>query len=258
MSAFESYSRYYDLLYKDKDYATESKYVASLIRKYAPEASQVLELGAGTGAHGELLARDGFTILGIDSSESMLERARSRLADLPADLARRISFQNGDIRSWRAANHRQFDVVISLFHVFSYQTSNQDLNAALETAAAHLHQGGVLIFDYWYGPAVLRQWPATRIKRLKDDKATITRIAEPEVHAGSNRVTVNYTIFIEPDNCANTEVINESHDMRYLFLPEIALMCGRHFSVKDHFGWMKYDPPGFDDWAGVSILEKAS
>nr|MBA2706707.1 SAM-dependent methyltransferase [Gemmatimonadaceae bacterium] len=51
MSVFGSYSRYYDLLYRDKDYAAESAYVASLLAVHAPGARSILEIGCGTGAH---------------------------------------------------------------------------------------------------------------------------------------------------------------------------------------------------------------
>ena len=50
-SVFSSYARYYDLLYRDKDYAAEAEYVASLIRKFHPAARSIIELGSGTGIH---------------------------------------------------------------------------------------------------------------------------------------------------------------------------------------------------------------
>jgi predicted TPR repeat methyltransferase len=59
---FDTYARYYDLLYRDKDYAGESEYVAAHIRKQAPQAKCILELGCGTGAHAEHLARMGYTV----------------------------------------------------------------------------------------------------------------------------------------------------------------------------------------------------
>ena len=34
MSVFGPYSRYYDLLYGDKDYLAEAKYIDKLIRQY--------------------------------------------------------------------------------------------------------------------------------------------------------------------------------------------------------------------------------
>ena len=60
MPNFRRYSAYYDLLYRDKDYAAEAEYVARLIRSTLPEARRILELGSGTGRHGCLLAAMGF------------------------------------------------------------------------------------------------------------------------------------------------------------------------------------------------------
>ena len=53
---FADYARYYDLLYRDKDYAAAAEYVAGLIRKFHPSARSILELGSGTGIHAGLLA----------------------------------------------------------------------------------------------------------------------------------------------------------------------------------------------------------
>ena len=56
---FDAYAQYYDLLYCDKDYSAEAEYVALLIRRYAPEARRILELGCGTGETSVALARSG-------------------------------------------------------------------------------------------------------------------------------------------------------------------------------------------------------
>jgi len=37
-SVFADYARYYDLLYKDKDYEGEADYVDGLIRRFSPTA----------------------------------------------------------------------------------------------------------------------------------------------------------------------------------------------------------------------------
>ena len=97
MSVFNEYARYYDLLYRDKDYAAEAAYVASNIRRHSPRATRILELGCGTGVHAEQLARLGFIVHGIDLSETMLARAQARKTALPAELAERLSFQHGRI-----------------------------------------------------------------------------------------------------------------------------------------------------------------
>ena len=127
---FDSYANYYDLIYEDKDYAAEVDYIVTHIHKDLPKAKHILELGCG--AHAEHLAQRGYTVHGVDMSEEMLSRAEVRKAGLPADVASRLSFGLGDVRTLRTG--KVYDVVISLFHVMSYQLSNDDLTAAFDTA----------------------------------------------------------------------------------------------------------------------------
>lgn len=252
---FDSYARYYDLLYRDKDYAGESEYVAAHIRKQNPKAKRILELGCGTGAHAEQLARMGYTVHGVDVSEAMLARAEARKEKLPPGIANRLSFSLGDVRSVRTSE--TYDVVISLFHVMSYQTTNSDLEAAFDTAAVHLESGGLFLFDFWYGPAVLTQKPEVRIKRLEDEEIKVTRIAEPETHVNKNTVDVNYTVFIELKTSMLVEQVKETHCMRYLFLPELLGFADVNtWSDFKSFGWMKVKDLLQDDWAGFIIMTR--
>lgn len=142
MTVFNKYARYYDLLYRDKDYAEEANFIRSLVQKHAPNASSILELGCGTGKHAEMLSKMGYEILGIDMSRDMLEAASRRLGDLEEKQAARLSFDCGDIRTYRT--ERCFDAVLSLFHVMSYQTANKDLQDVFETAKVHLKWGEYL------------------------------------------------------------------------------------------------------------------
>lgn len=223
MTVFDAYSRYYDLLYQDKDYQSESDYIGELIHKHAPKTSSILELGCGTGAHAIPLAKLGFNIYGIDLSSSMLNRAELKREKQTNEIKQRLQFSPGDIRKFRVG--KLFDTVISLFHVLSYQTDNQDVMAMFQTAASHLTPGGLFIFDFWYGPAVLVQRPEVRIKRFCDENTSVIRLCEPELKVNQNIVDVNFEIIVEDLLSGTREVIKEKHPMRYFFLPELALVC---------------------------------
>lgn len=251
---FDTYARYYDLLYQDKDYAAEAEYVASHIRSRAPQAERILELGCGTGAHAEHLARLGYTIHGVDMSEEMLARAEARKGALPTDVAARLSFGCGDVRTVRTGE--TYDVVISLFHVMSYQTTNADLVGAFETAATHLSAGGLFLYDFWYGPAVLTQRPDVRVKRLEDEEIKVTRIAEPAMHVNANVVDVNYTVFIEVKSTGQVEQESETHKMRYLFLPEMSGYWRNGFEACECLGWMTEIAPNQQTWAVMQVLKR--
>lgn len=224
---FEKYSAYYDLLYEDKDYTTEAQYIDMLIKKYHPTASSILDLGCGTGKHAHLLGKKGYYVHGVDLSESMLAIAKQSTAN-------NTVFSLGDIRTIRLL--KKFDVVTSLFHVMCYQTSNQDLMQAINTAYEHLNTNGLYIFDCWYGPAVLTTLPEIRIKRMTSSNLSLLRIAEPILDVNNNLVQVNYDL-LAYDTCANKiETLNESHHMRYLFTPEIELLLQQSgFKLVDSF-----------------------
>lgn len=253
MKIFGNSARYYDLLYRDKDYVGEAKFIERLLKIHAPNTQSLLELGCGTGTHAILLAKEGYQVHGIDFSAEMLHRANHRLSQLPQQLSSRVTFSQGDIR--KILIGQQFDAIISLFHVISYQTTNEDLQAAFAVAKAHLKSGGLFIFDCWYGPAVLSDRPTIRIKRLEDEEVTITRIAEPMMYPNENLVDVNYQIFIKHKNSGVVEEFQETHCMRYLFKPEIELLLTKfQMELVEYQEWMTNREPGVNTWGVYFIV----
>ena len=85
MSVFGAYSRYYNLLYKDKDYSKEAEHVHGLITKYRPHAKSILDLGCGDGALTEKIAASGAWVVGADLSRDLVTATHAR--GLPAVIA---------------------------------------------------------------------------------------------------------------------------------------------------------------------------
>ncbi|MFZ9695878.1 MAG: class I SAM-dependent DNA methyltransferase, partial [Chitinophagaceae bacterium] len=173
MSVFGSYAQYYDLLYQDKDYQKESQFIIQILKQYSPEAQKILELGCGTGRHAEYLLQEGYQVTGVERSPEMLSICRQRHEQLSVDQQCNMKIIEGDLRTLEL--NQKFDVVLALFHVISYQTTNNDLQSAFATVCKHLKPGGVFLFDVWYGPAVLSNRPIPRIKKLENPKIQIIR-----------------------------------------------------------------------------------
>lgn len=248
MTVFNDYSQYYDLLYQDKDYEAETNYILDLIKKYHAKTKSILELGCGTGKHANLLAKNNFIIHGVDISPTMLEIAKKNHHP-------NISFALGDARNYRA--NQKFDTVISLFHVASYQNSNQDLNDYFQTANLHLDCNGIFIFDAWYGPAVLTQLPESRVKILENNHLKIIRNANSEVDFNNNIVKVNYEINITSKANNSQHKILETHNMRYLFLNEVKMLCEKNnFKLLDYHQFLSKIPASKDSWGVCFILKK--
>lgn len=246
---FQAYSEYYDFLYADKNYRAEAEYILGLLTTHASSSpGSILELGCGTGAHAELFAEKGWRVHGIDMSPHMLARAHHRAATSPHSA--NLKFELGDVRSFRTDN--LYNAVVSLFHVTSYQTTNADLEAMFETAGRHLRPGGVFLFDFWYGPAVLSERPTVRVKRSSKGPVTIIRIAEPILEDCNNIVEVQYSISVRNGTDVPVEMF-EKHRMRYLFLPELeAMLKGHGFKIAASHEWLTQNPPSLKSW-GVSI-----
>ena len=218
MSAFEDYAQYYDLFYQDKDYVSEAAFVDGILRRWCPGPLEILELGCGTGRHAQELVGLGHSVHGIDLSPGML----GAVPESPG--AGRFTCCLGDARTYR--DSRRYGAVISLFHVVSYQVTNEDLVAAFATAAAHLEVGGVFVFDAWYGPAVIRIGPDARERTITTPQLEITRTATPTMFVAENRVDVAYHLVVKDRDSGTVGSVDEVHRMRYLFSPEVDHLLG--------------------------------
>lgn len=252
MSQFgDLYSQYYDLLYRDKDYAGEVDYVESLIKNNTHNTKTILDLGCGTGRHDELLVDKGYKLHGVDISEEMLNIARKRLKGKEGD----ICFTHSDISNLHL--NQKFDAVISLFHVMSYQSKNDVVDRLFDTVKNHLRNDGVFIFDFWYGPGVLTDLPTTNIKRLENENIKVTRTSKPEMYAQSNTVDVDFDIKITQKNNGKKIETSETHTMRYFFDTELEMFCMKHgFKVEAKYNWLDFQKPSFESWNVVWIIRK--
>ena len=243
---FNAYSRYYDLLYRDKDYAAEAEYIAGLLERYGVSGKRILEFGSGTGKHGRLLAQRGYEITGIERSAEMVAQAEA---------APGFSCQQGDICTVQLG--QTFDAVLSLFHVVSYQTTNNAVQSVFARAAEHLEQGGLFLFDVWYSPAVYAQKPDVRVKRMADDAIEITRIAEPILRQNENCVDVNYTIFARDLAVGVVETMAETHTMRHFSLPELDLIAQiSGFAVVGAEEFLTGSRPSEETWGVCFVMKR--
>jgi SAM-dependent methyltransferase len=252
--SFHKYSAYYDLLYADKDYQAEAEYVASRLRGANPQIRSILELGSGTGRHGRLLAAMGFDVRGVEKSSEMALNARS--VEPKADEPGSFKCEVGDLRVIRMG--RTFDAVVSLFHVISYQTTDDDLTAAFRTAAEHLELGGLFLFDVWHGPAVLATPPSVRTKEAANQRFHVKRVARPEIALNSATVKVFYEFECEDVEARNRVQFNEEHVMRYLFPEEVGRFASTAgFTLIKTEEFLTARPPSAETWGVAYLLRKS-
>ena len=212
-----AYSDAYDLLYSDKDYKAECDVIETLFHRYSKiPVSTILDLGCGTGSHAFALSSRGYDVVGIDRSEGMLAVAQQRLSNEKG----KVRFQQGDIRTIDPG--QQFDAALIMFAVLGYQVENNDVLSALQTARRNLKPGGLLLFDIWYGPAVLRERPSDRVKVIPTKTGKILRVASGGLDVAHHTCDVRFRLWKLAEGQVVTE-IEETHRMRYFFPLELSL-----------------------------------
>ena len=243
---FNKIANYYDLIYQDKNYLKEVEYIKNLIAEFADNKESILELGCGTGKHASLLAEEGYQMSVVDKSSEMIKIAKSR------------GLENcflSDIDSFEI--NKKFDIVLALFHVMSYVTEDQKIDKVLSNIKKHLKSKGVFIFDIWFSPAVLRQKPEIRTKRIIKDNIEILRIAEPFEDFEKNIVDVKYTFFLNDRNNKNKmEFKKESHIMRHFSLPELRQIADKNgFNLLHSEAWLTKESVSDQTWGIMVVLE---
>jgi SAM-dependent methyltransferase len=251
MSVFNDYANYYNLLYHDKDYKEEAEYIDTVIKSFTKNARSVLDIGCGTGKHDVALKKLGYSIKGIDLSETMISLAKLEEGD-------NLTFEVADACAYTSDN--QYDVVLSLFHVVNYQCSNNSLIKFFKTAHAHLKSGGIFIFDSWYGPALLTDRPYNKKKEFENSELKISREAVPEMDYNSNVAHINFNIEIYNKKKDQKNTLREKHSMRYLFYPEIEMIAANvGFEIVKFSKWMDDEHvPGEGSWYVLFCLLKKS
>ena len=79
--SYTSFAQVYDMFMDNVDYPAWGKYLIQLLKEYQVEDGLVPDLGCGTGNMTELLAKEGYDMIGVDNSEDMLEIASEKRAE---------------------------------------------------------------------------------------------------------------------------------------------------------------------------------
>lgn len=99
----------------------------------------VLEIACGTGRVSIPIARQGFAVTGLDIVPGMLERARSKSADLPT------RWVEGDARAFDLGE--QFRLIFLTGNAFQAFLTCADQEALLACVRTHLHNEGLFAFE---------------------------------------------------------------------------------------------------------------
>ena len=134
-----------DLIYDANIYDGMNTHIDDLqfYKRWIPKNRDVriLELCCGTGRLTIPIAKDGYDIVGVDYTSSMLEQAKVKASEAGLE----IEFIEADIKTLDL--QKKFDLIFIPFNSIHHLYKNEDLFKAFSVVKNHLEDGGLFLLD---------------------------------------------------------------------------------------------------------------
>jgi len=131
---YDLLAKYYDKIYRDKNYDKEVSFLNKLLRKF--DVKTILDVGCGTGNHIYRLEKYNYKCVGIDISQKMIKIAKKKV---------KAKLFIGDMKDFKLKN--RFDAIISMFATFNYNLSLNNAEKTLRCFKIHLNKRGIVVLD---------------------------------------------------------------------------------------------------------------
>lgn len=161
MEAYTDFAQVYDELMDDTPYEEWCAFLLGIFRRYGvgdaavteadlesvdeklrQERNTVLDLGCGTGTLTELLAREGYDMIGVDNAEEMLRIAMEKRERSGLD----ILYLLQDMRELEL--YGTVGAVISVCDSLNYLLHEEDIVQTFDRVNNYLYPQGIFIFDF--------------------------------------------------------------------------------------------------------------
>lgn len=177
MKNYSVLAKYYDRFsHNDCDYESWSQYLSAVAKSNGVKT--IVDLACGTGKMTKLLVKNGFSVIGVDSSPEMLQQATD---------CRGATFVLQDMR--KLALTRKADMATVVNDGVNYLKQNQ-LASFFQTVAQNLRSGGVFVFDV-SSPHKLKQVLGNNVFYYDCDQATLLWTNQVK----GESVTLSLTLF---------------------------------------------------------------
>lgn len=142
MEMYEDFALVYDRFMDETPYEEWCQFVVGRLKQDQITDGILLDLGCGTGSMTELLAKQGYDMIGVDLSDSMLDIAMEKRAQS----GHNILYLQQDMREFEL--YGTVRAVICLCDSLNYLLEEDDLLTTFKLVNNYLDPNGLFIFDF--------------------------------------------------------------------------------------------------------------
>lgn len=142
MEMYEDFALVYDRFMDETPYEEWCQFVVGRLKQNQITDGILLDLGCGTGSMTELLAKQGYDMIGVDLSDSMLDIAMEKRAQS----GHNILYLQQDMREFEL--YGTVRAVICLCDSLNYLLEEDDLLTTFKLVNNYLDPNGLFIFDF--------------------------------------------------------------------------------------------------------------
>ncbi len=196
------FARYYDDVFFYRPYYEQVVFISSVLSRFSVRGRRLLDVGCGTGTVAQLLSEKGFSVTGIDSSDSMLRIARKKSKD--------VLFIQADMRDF--SSPVPFDAVYSLFSVINYLPDYTALLNFFRNMFNVVAKGGLFIFEMGLTPSALKRYQPQQHSFKKDDFSldSFFSLDVPRPFVRNFSLRLKYRVVDSGKHFVHTDIISQS------------------------------------------------
>jgi len=189
----------YPFMFSEAKLSSATEEMDKMLNLVELQGKDVLDLCCGPGRCSLALAKKGYNVVGVDSTNYLLSKAISKSKEKNMD----INFIHEDMRNFK--KEESFDLILNMFTSFGYfENKNEDI-LVLENIYKSLKPGGTLFFDVMGKEILAKIYTDTRSTKLQDGSLVIQR---PRLIDSWTKVHNEWTII--KDDVAQTFVFEHT------------------------------------------------
>jgi len=248
-SGYEGIGRFYNLFADDSDIPFFLKYAKKL-------GSPVLDIAAGTGRVSFALAGEGYEVVALDQSPSMLEVARNLLESMDQSVAKNVTIIDGDMTNFNL--DKTFPLII-IPSSFGHALTKDTQLSTLQCIHDHLTDDGIFILDIYPGAiqhenAGFRENPV-----LLPDGTTVEREGEIMSDMLRHLMTLKIRYIVRDSDQNIIEEVKVESSAALLFNREVDLLVRLSgFEVEKEFGGFDESAYTPESFRRILILKKSN